>query len=224
MATEIISEANYLQLHRDARVLESDGHGDKVLLLGDGRIMKLFRFKKLLTGARIYPYNRRFARNRDKLVAKGIPTVSEVRCFKLPSRQRHGVFYQPLPGETLRRLGMAGRLDTALCARAGRFVADIHAKGILFRSIHLGNVVLGADGALGLIDIADLSLQPWPLLKSQRRRNFLHMFRPVEEDRYLGAAQREALLSGYFSACPPRLAANERFRANISRAALGCPT
>lgn len=220
MTSEIISEEDYLRLRRDARVLEADSYGDKVLLLADGRIMKLFRIKKLLSGARIVPYSRRFAINRERLVARGIPTVSEVRCFKLPSRQRHGVFYQPLPGETLRRLGMNGRLDAAQCTRAGDFIAGVHAKGILFRSIHLGNIVLGEDGALGLIDIADLSQQPWPLRRDQRLRNFRHLFRPPQERRYLNAELRQALLDGYLAVCPPRLFANERFRTGLRRIAM----
>lgn len=219
MHTVIISEDSYRVLRSTAQVLEADGHGEKVLLLADGRIMKLFRYKRLLTSARLFPYSRRFARNRAVLVAREVPTISEVQCFKLPSQERHGVLYQPLAGETLRRLGLAGQLDDALCALTGRFVADLHDKGILFRSIHLGNIVCGEDGALGLIDIADLSHQPWPLCRSQRRRNFVHMFRPPEEQRYLSQQQRATLVEHYLAACPPRLAANRRFTEAVAAAA-----
>ena len=38
-----MSDAQYQELRSIARVLEADADGDKVLLLADGRIMKLFR-------------------------------------------------------------------------------------------------------------------------------------------------------------------------------------
>lgn len=220
---ETMSEDTYVQLRSSAKVLEADGYGDKVLLLTDGRIMKLFRIKKILTSARIFPYNKRFASNREVLVKQDVPTVSDVSCFKLPSRKRYGVFYQPLEGETLRRLGLADQLTLENCADAGSFVAGLHDKGILFRSIHLGNIVLCTDGRIGLIDIADMSRQPLALVKSQRLRNFRHMFRPREEQAYLTDAHRQALIGRYLERCPAQYAADERFRASIEETASRCP-
>ena len=39
----------YLALRENATVLEADGSGDKVLLLEDGTIIKLFRRKRLIS-------------------------------------------------------------------------------------------------------------------------------------------------------------------------------
>lgn len=210
-----LSETQYLDLRSSARVLEADGYGDKVLQLADGRIMKLFRLRHSLSSARWFPYSERFARNAEILRQREIPTVGDIGCFTLPSRERTGVLYQPLPGETLRRMGVAGQLTVADCAAAGRLIGELHHKGILFRSIHLGNIVKGTDGRLGLIDIADMSRQPFPLLKSQRLRNFQHLFRPDEDHVYLGREQKEALIDRYLEHAGPRLAGSSSFRRRI---------
>lgn len=218
-----MSQAEYEALRSNAKVLEADGHGDKVLLLTDGRIMKLFRVRHTISSARWYPYSRRFAKNALLLRRNAIDTVGEIELFKLPSMQRTGVLYQPLPGETLRRLGMAGELTLADCKQAGEFIALLHTKGILFRSIHLGNVVKQPNGELGLIDIADLSRQSGPLSKSQRLRNFRHLFRPPEDHAYLDAPRKTALIDGYLEYAGPRFASRPGFREEIATIAkLAC--
>lgn len=207
-----MADAEYTHLQRDAKVLEADGRGAKVMSLADGRIMKLFRPRKTFTSARWFPRSLRFAKNARTLQQLGIPTVSDVICFKLPSQHFTGVLYQPLPGETLRQLGVAGLTTQADYSRTGEFIARLHQAGILFRSIHLGNVVKMADGQLGLIDIADLSRQPWPLLKSQRQRNFRHLFRPDEDHDYLTVAHKQSLVDSYLAHCPPAVSANSSLR------------
>jgi hypothetical protein len=51
----------------------------------------------------------------------------------------------------------------------------LHDKGILFRSIHLGNILVLEHGGFGLIDIADMSIQRRPLGLLKRARNFRHL-------------------------------------------------
>ena len=60
---QTLEQADYLALRADARVLEYDRHGDKVLQLADGSYLKLFRRKRLLSSAAWYPYAKRFADN-----------------------------------------------------------------------------------------------------------------------------------------------------------------
>lgn len=211
MAGDMMPADEYRELRVSAKVLESDGFGDKVLQLADGRMLKLFRWKGRLSSSHWFPYSARFVRNADTLQGLGIPTVTDVRRFELPSEERSGVLYQPLPGETLRRLGVAGALTETDCAATGRLLAQLHAMGILFRSIHLGNIVKTPDGELGLIDIADLSRQPLPLLRSQRLRNFQHMFRPAEDHLYLQASHKQALIDSYLGGAG-KLAGDVNFR------------
>ena len=214
-----MADAEFRRLQEGGRVLEEDDRGPKVMLLADGRIMKLFRLRKSFTSARLFPRNMRFAKNARTLQTLGIPTVSDVVCFKLTQEQLTGVLYQPLAGKTFRQLGVAGLTTVADYSRAGQFVAQLHHAGILFRSIHLGNVVKVRDGELGLIDMADLSRQAFPLLKLQRKRNFRHLFRPEEDHDYLSVNDKRALIDSYLVQCGPAFADDAGFRLELERLA-----
>ncbi|WP_228158337.1 hypothetical protein, partial [Acinetobacter baumannii] len=67
----VIDYPSYLQLRDNAEVLEADGHGDKVLRLRDGSFLKLFRRKRLISSAALFPYAERFARNASELARRG---------------------------------------------------------------------------------------------------------------------------------------------------------
>jgi tRNA A-37 threonylcarbamoyl transferase component Bud32 len=165
------------RLKTDAEVLEQDAHGIKVLRLPSGDILKMFRIKRLVSSARLYSHARSFCRNADRLHALGIPTVAVRQLFHFPDGIHSAVLYQPLPGVTLRQLALAGPLDTALLRRIAEFVANLHRQGVLFRSLHFGNILQTSSGQLGLIDIADLGIRPFPLGCAARMRNFRHLCR-----------------------------------------------
>lgn len=183
-----LDHKDYLALRENCKVIEKDGFGDKVLILQDGTFLKLFRRKRLITSAAIWPYAQRFADNAEKLKERGIPCPDIIQVYRIPSIERDAVHYHPLPGLTLRQLrdGEAEYPDDLL-QRFTEFVAHIHDLGIYFRSIHLGNVVLTPEGKIGLIDIADLKTQRRPLSKWQRERNFAHMTRDDQDKAWLAA-------------------------------------
>ncbi len=179
---------DYLALRENCKVIEQDGFGDKVMILQDGTFLKLFRRKRLITSAAIWPYAQRFADNAKKLEELGIPCPKIIQVYRIPSIERDAVHYHPLPGVTLRDLhrGKAAYPDDLL-ERFAQFVEHIHDLGVFFRSIHLGNVVLTPEGEIGLIDISDLKIQSRPLSKGQRARNFVHMTRDAGDKAWLSA-------------------------------------
>ncbi|MDX1375377.1 MAG: hypothetical protein R3357_07450 [Burkholderiales bacterium] len=179
---EILGHDDYLALRAGARVLAQDRFGDKVLALADGTILKLFRRKRLISSAAWYPYAQRFADNARTLAALRIPCPEVTGVYRLPSVRREAVRYRPLEGETLRALARAGADAPELRARLAGFVAGLHASGVYFRSLHLGNIVLTPCGALGLIDVADLRVARRPLSAARRQRNLRHLVR-IAEDR-----------------------------------------
>ena len=61
------------------------------------------------------------------------------------------------------------------------FVARLHRKGVYFRSLHLGNVLILPDTNFGLVDISDLRVRRRPLGLRARARNFRHLLRRVED-------------------------------------------
>ena len=177
-----LSKQEYEAMREGAAVIEADFYGDKVLLLANGTYLKLFRVKRLFSAARFYPYSKRFVRNVGKLIEKGIPTVTIINTYRIPSLRRTAVHYYPLTGKTLRKLG---GIDMILAGKLGQFIRELHDKGIYFRSLHLGNIVVTQENRLGLIDVADMKVGKSPLSDELRLRNFQHMARYTEDRRAL---------------------------------------
>ncbi|WP_131670961.1 bifunctional O-antigen ligase/aminoglycoside phosphotransferase family protein [Pseudomonas parakoreensis] len=187
------------QLSREARIIEEDGLGPKVLCLNDGSFLKLFRRRRWYTSGSFNPYSERFAVNSEQLRQMGIPTPQVLNVYRLEDGSS-AVHYAPLPGHTLRQVlqGItAPAVRQALIERFGKFMAQLHEKGVYFRSLHLGNVLVLEDGEFGLIDLADLRIYPTPLSLSMRQRNLRHMQRYTVDKRWLFEDHLDALLQGY---------------------------
>lgn len=185
---QALSLESFLQLKQDAKVLEQDAFGEKVLLLTDGSIIKLFRRKRTFTSAAFWPYAVRFANNALRLKTLGIPVPEVLKVAHISEIERDIVHYQPLPGRTLRELQTDNsNIPENLFAQLAQFVASLHNQGVLFRSIHFGNIILTPNHQLGLIDFADLKKQIFPLLQVQRQRNFRHMLRYKEDAQWLAS-------------------------------------
>lgn len=200
-----LKQQDYLALREGAEVLEVDHHGEKVLRLADGTILKLFRRRRLISSAALFPYAGRFVSNAEALARMGIPVPEVIETFRIPLIKRDAVHYAPLAGKTLRELmrsGLSPEREQALKAAFTRFIIGLHDKGIYFRSLHLGNVVCTPDGHLGLIDFADLRIHPWSLGKYLRARNVRRMQAMAEERDWLDC---DAIVNGRLAnAAPPR--------------------
>ena len=199
MPIKKLSASGLQQLSNDAQVIEEDGLGPKVLRLSDGSFLKLFRRRRWYTSGSFNPYSERFAVNSEQLRQMGIPTPQVLNLYRLDDGSS-AVHYAPLPGHTLRQVLQsitAPAVRQALVERFGKFMAQLHEKGVYFRSLHLGNVLVLEDGEFGLIDLADLRVYPSPLNLSLRQRNLRHMQRYTVDKRWLFEDHFEALLQGY---------------------------
>jgi len=199
-----ISKQTYQTLIEGGSLLKSDAFGDKVWQLADGRILKLFRVKRRLSSARLFSYASRFVRNSIKLKRLGIRTVTVEEQYVCKELERQIVIYRYLAGKTLDSLFASQTDSSALVEKFAKFLAQLHAKGIYFRSVHTGNVVLCENGELGIIDITDIRFSIFALSPRQRARNFYHLLRyPFESgivhdfgiDRFLAIYQEAANLS-----------------------------
>ncbi len=187
------NKAEFDALIKSAQILEEDGFGLKVLRLPDDRILKLFRRKRWLSSQIWAPHASRFDRNAKTLHQRGISTIEIESIFKIQEMQREAVLYPALPGVTLRHWlsEHEGAQAKAKIENFARFVAKLHAKGILFRSLHLGNVLVTTEDEFALIDIVDMSFSWFGSLSPQQRiRNFKHI-RRYEEDQALFAKSGE---------------------------------
>jgi len=187
---KIIDQATYQAMREGAEILEADGHGEKVLRLCDGNILKLFRRKRLLSSALWSPYAKRFAKNAGRLQGMGIGAPKIIALFRIPSIERDGVLYDPIPGDTLRHQFRKNPSPADLAEhrqKIARFISDLYQKGIYFRSLHLGNIVETPAGPYGLIDISDLRFLPFPLPRTLRQRNVSRLLRISEpgEDQWI---------------------------------------
>ena len=114
----------------------------------------------------------------------------------MPHIQRTAVHYIPVAGDTLRALTKAMDDPVPLLTNFAKFLAELHHKGVYFRSIHIGNVVVTENNEFALIDIADLKVFPKSLSIRQRNRNMKHLLRPPE-DNFILIPNIDAIISSY---------------------------
>lgn len=170
----LFSTNDFNALAINARTIESDKFGPKVLLCTDGSYLKLFRRKRLLSSALWYPYAARFVENSALLLRLGIPAPRVIAVYRVATPARDIVHYAPVPGDTLRHLFCQQQVPEQvreIREKLATFVRHLFDMGIYFRSLHLGNIVLLPDGTLGLIDVSDLRHKSMPLRKALRQRN-----------------------------------------------------
>ncbi|WP_395609448.1 O-antigen ligase family protein [Pseudomonas sp. B22129] len=198
-------------LHKDAVIIEEDGLGPKVLRLADGSFLKLFRARRWYTSGGFNPYSERFASNSEQLRSLGIASPLILDLYHLRDGSS-AVRYQPLPGLTLRQAlqSLDSSLRESLIERFGRFMAQLHERGVYFRSLHLGNVLLMDDGEFGLIDVADLRIYPSALRYTLRQRNLKHMQRYAQDRNWLFETHFAELTKGYASVASPQAMAKIR--------------
>jgi len=190
----------YLTLRDGAEILASDSFGEKVLRLKDGTITKLFRTKRIISSALLYPYATRFVENAAKLKDMGIRTVTIIDSYKIPAIKRTAVHYMELEGETLRNHIMHYPLNGDIAKKLAAFIARLHNEGVYFRSVHFGNLLITPDNSFGLIDIADMKIKSYSLNIGKRIRNFHHLTR-YDIDRNSLKQQKEIFIREYLKIC-----------------------
>jgi len=160
---KLLHRKDYEQMIAGAKVISFDHYGDKVLELPDGLMLKLFRLKRRLSSALIWPYAKRFERGARQLRQLHIPTVEVVASYRIESVGRHAVVYRPLEGKTLRDALKDSKKSKDLLERFSAFLARFHNQGIYFRAIHFGNVIVLQSGDFGLIDVSEIRTSRWSL-------------------------------------------------------------
>jgi tRNA A-37 threonylcarbamoyl transferase component Bud32 len=166
---QILTTEQYTFWREKAQVLEQDYYGEKVLLLADGTMLKLFRRKTWLSKTAFFTPAKRFATNAKELQRRDIPCPVVIKLYRMKRPYRSVVHYFPLAGNTLRQL-LRGGYQTeqeALFKKLAQFITALHDLGVYFRSLHMGNIVLTPNGDL--------------LSRRLRNRNYHHLLRYKEE-------------------------------------------
>ncbi len=212
-----ISAAEFRQLRAGAQLLERDYRGEKVLLTPDKHIIKLFYPRRRFTSARIYPYAHRFCNNARQLREKGIITVQCEQLRYDRTNRRHLITYPLLPGTTLRNTlkEVSNRED--YLEKLASYLVTLHTRGILFRSVHLGNILVLENGDYGLIDVADMTIQSAPLGLRKRARNFRHLLHDREDREQLDSYGYGRFLEHYEAAAGISGSRRTRLRSYLKR-------
>lgn len=169
--------------------------GPKVFILPFGDIVKVFNPKSGVTRRHWRPKYLQFIENAQKLHALHINTVNIHHIYCLADRKAYAVRYTPLPGRDLRSL-MAHNTDTMI-SQLLDFMVTLHDKGIYFRGLHLGNVLLCDAGGLGIIDMADMRFKRSALGLLYRVRNIAHMVHRPEDQALFQSYGMKKLLAQY---------------------------
>ena len=173
---------DYNKLVANSSILSGDDYGPKVLKLSTGYFAKFFRVKKILSSAWIYPYSKRFANNVAKLEKLNILTIKAFDTYKVKHKKRDMVLYEPIDGVMIRKAFELCSDKKKLVIFLAHFWATLHERGVFFRAVHFGNIILTENKDLGLIDVDDMFFQKKALSLSKRIRNIKHLLR-YKEDR-----------------------------------------
>ena len=183
---EKISLEQYQSLTKGAKVIEKDGFGIKVLETQQGDMIKLFRRKRFFSTALLTPYAIRFDQNAKQLITLNIPSVTVKRLAYCRAIKRYLVIYKRLDGELLRDvLSNQDSSSDDIYQQFGEFIAELHSKGVYFRSAHLKNILRLPNGKFALIDVSDMSIKRAPLRSGLCERNFSHILRYREDQQLL---------------------------------------
>ncbi|WP_084166524.1 lipopolysaccharide kinase InaA family protein [Stutzerimonas azotifigens] len=177
------------------KVLEEDARGPKVVALKNGLFLKIFHNRRHPLLARLFPFAERFTRNTERLRDLGIPSPEVVENFWITKEKGlSGCIYRPLPGTSLEIIYRDSPEDFfSSIPRLAKFIRELHNKGIYFRSLHLGNIVLTPNGELGLIDVLDLRKKHAPLNNRLTARNFDHLNSYLERNKITDFPMEEML-------------------------------
>lgn len=182
-------------------VLEKDSHGAKVVRLVDGRLLKIFRSRRLPLLAKLLPEAMRFKTYAARLQALGIQTpIIRETCWIDRSKAVSACLYEPLAGQSLDRIFRDDRPHfDSLLPQLAAYIYSMHQRGIYFRSLHLGNILHTTDNDFGLIDFLDIRFKGRPLNRSLVRRNFQHL-RNYLQRRRVQSFPWDELLAAYEAA------------------------
>lgn len=166
----VLSSEAFADLCSAAEVLETKQGLPAVLAHrdGDGQplVIKVWRRDRGFWATWVRRDHVRFRKALLALAARNVRVPRYRAHGRVQGSELRFVVYEWMAGEPLR-----ARPEQVDLAALARLVADLHARGVYFRGLHLGNVIRDPDGRLGLIDLQDVRWRNRRLSVRQRARN-----------------------------------------------------
>ncbi len=206
-----ISNEQLATLCSNGRQIDSLGGYPAVVIHPDGTITKIWaQRKRLFSSANLNPYHKRFVKNAGMLASRGI-VVPEILDHAVLEGSHVGIVtYRALPGHSVRDL-LKDSPDEVDIPGLCDYIFDLHEKGVLFRSIHLGNIIHLPDGDYGLIDFTDVKYFNGPVPLARRAANLAFPLRYREDVERIEVAKLPSLVDGYLTLLDLDTPAREQF-------------
>jgi len=163
-----------------------------------GEIIKFFYQKNRLSTSTIFPKAKVFADNGVLLRKLQVIAPLTKRVAYCSPRKMYLVVYDRIPGKDL-RMWDAEENGVALQGLE-KYLAELHRKGVMFRGIHLGNVLMDDTGEYALVDISGLSFQSKPLSLWRRKRNLINLLGVEDDQKILLSYGLSRFVAGYCAA------------------------
>jgi hypothetical protein len=176
-------------------VEKADDLGHRKTFHKKNEIIKIFNVRGYISSGFFNTYASRIIKNSIKLKEHEIPSIEITNELAFQYNNRlSGVSYKYIPGKTYRDLG--NKITKEMITDLAKYISIIHKKGIYFRAMHLGNILLH-NKKLFLIDIAKIHFYPWPLFIFTRARAFRRMIKYKDDIKYFGLINYKNLISEY---------------------------
>lgn len=184
--------------------------------LPNGVIAKVFACGPIWSSSWWRPVSDRFINAAQTLKRLGIASIDGLELYRLPRPARDIVTYTPLPGENL-RVSLRSGDHQQLLDRFATFLAQLHEKGVYFRGIHFGNVIVAPDGRFGLVDVSTARFYHRPLTVRIRVRNFRHFALYRKDMQSVADFGTTRLIDGYLAATTLDDAQSRQLRVGLAR-------
>ncbi|NCX68353.1 MAG: hypothetical protein EBW93_04395 [Betaproteobacteria bacterium] len=171
---------------------KADDLGHRKTFHKKNAIIKIFNVRGLISSGFFNTYASRIIKNSLKLKKYDIPSIEITNELVFQyNRRLSGVSYKYIPGTTYRDLSHKITMD--MITDLANYISNIHKKGIYFRAMHLGNILLH-NKKLFLIDIAKIHFYPWPLFVFTRARAFRRMIKYQDDIKNFGLINYKNLI------------------------------
>ncbi len=176
-------------------VEKADDLGHRKTFYKKNEIIKIFNVRGYISSGFYNTYASRIIKNSIKLKEHEISSIEITNELAFQYNNRlSGVSYKYIPGKTYRDLG--NKITKEMITDLAKYISIIHKKGIYFRAMHLGNILLH-NKKLFLIDIAKIHFYPWSLFIFTRARAFRRMIKYQDDIKHFGLINYKNLISEY---------------------------
>lgn len=201
----------------DGQAIDYKAGYPAVVVHADGTISKFWaRKKKLISSATLRPYSNRFINNAEELNRRGVVTPEIISHIAVEKSHVRIVRYRSLPGHSIRELLKEDpkQIDIkGLC----RYIYELHEKGILFKGMHLGNIIQQPNQkGYGLIDFTDVKFYHESVPMIRRAANLATPLRYREDINRIKSAGLPGLLETYLKLLSLSSAEKHRFHEEVN--------